>query len=96
MLCPSLRLAFVAAFIVPALGLIPARAQTSVVGDSACASAVEGWQEFATQENQGGHMDPPVFQTIQAEINHASDLCQSGHDAEARKTIEQSKRRHGY
>ncbi len=92
----STRLALAAALLVPLLGLVPARAQTSAEGDSACASAVEGWQDFATQENQGGHMDPPVFEKIQAEIGHASDLCQAGRGAEARKAIEQSKRRHGY
>ena len=92
----SMRLVLRTALLVAFSGLVPARAQTSAEGDTSCAGVIQRWQDFATQEDQGGHMDAPVFEKIQAEINHANDLCQSGQDAGARKAIEQSKRRHGY
>jgi hypothetical protein len=83
-----------AACLVSLLGVVPAQAQAE--DDNSCAGVIERWQAFATQESQGGHMDTPVFEKIQAEISRASDQCQAGQDASARKTIEQSKRRHGY
>lgn len=92
----SMRLALAAVLLGSVLGLGPAQAQASAEGDNSCAGVIERWQDFATQEDQGGHMDAPVFEKIQAEINHANDLCQSGQDAGARKAIEQSRRRHGY
>ena len=91
-----MRLAIATALLVPCLGPWPARAQAPGPEDSGCAGVVERWQTFAAQENQGGHMDPPVFEKIQAEIDRASDLCRSGQDAQARKAIAESMRRHGY
>ena len=41
-------------------------------------------------------MDVSVYNKIQTEIDQATALCQSGHDAQASKTIEASMRRHGY
>lgn len=75
---------------------IPVRAQTASPGDDGCMGAIEHWQSFAAEENQGGHMDLSVYNRIQNEIDRATALCQSGQDAQALKAIEGSKRRHGY
>ena len=88
---PAIAAAFLLSFIA-----CPSQAQTTAEGDNGCTGVIQRWQDFATQENQGGHMDPPVFEKIQAEINQANDLCQAGQDAGARRMIQQSKRRHGY
>ena len=73
-----------------------AEAQATSPPDDSCASVIDRWQDFADRENQGGHMDPSVFEKIQSEIGRATELCQSGHEAQAAKAIEQSRRRHGY
>lgn len=91
-----MRLAIAAALLVPSLGWSPARAQLSAPGDGGCASAIERWQAFAEQENQGGHMDTTVFDKIQAEIARANDLCQAGQDEQARRAVDASRHRHGY
>lgn len=87
-----MRLALTTALLAAALGTAPARAQQ----DGDCAAAVDSWQDFAARENQGGHMDTSVFEKIQAEIGRASALCQAGQDAQARRAVEESRRRHGY
>ena len=74
----------------------PARAQASSPEDGGCAGAIARWQAFATEENQGGHMDTPVFEAIQTDIGRAAASCQAGHEAEALRLVTASKRRHGY
>lgn len=87
-----MRLALTAALLAAAFGLAPARAQD----EGGCAGAIDRWQDFATRENQGGHMDTSVFEKIQAEIGRAGALCQAGEDAQARRQIAESRHRHGY
>jgi hypothetical protein len=61
-----------------------------------CAAVVARWQDFSGQEEKGGHMDDSVYKQIQAEIDRASQLCEAGQDAQARRAVAESKRRHGY
>lgn len=68
----------------------------AVPNGNGCAGAVARWQEFAGRESQGGHMDEAVYNQIQNEIDRASHLCEAGQDAQARKAVAESKRRHGY
>ena len=91
-----LALALPALAIVSLALTVPAAAQLLPSADDNCASVIDRWQGFAARENQGGHMDPSVFEKIQSEIDRASELCRSGHEAQAVKAIDQSRRRHGY
>lgn len=93
MTSPALTLT--AALLVALSSAAPARAQASAA-EEGCAGAIERWQAFAAQENQGGHMDTPVFEAIQADIARATASCQAGHEAEALRLVTASKRRHGY
>ena len=90
------RLAIAAALIASLAATVPAEAQATSPTDDGCASTIDQWQDFAARENRGGHMDPSVFEKIQGEIGRATELCQSGHEAQAVKAIDQSRRRHGY
>lgn len=94
MTSPALTLT--AALLVALSSAAPARAQASAAEEDGCAGAIERWQAFAAQENQGGHMDTPVFEAIQADIGRADASCQAGHEAEALRLVTASKRRHGY
>lgn len=78
----------------------PASAQTdpdeaAPQGDG-CAAVIARWQDFSGRESQGGHMDDSVHTQIQAEIDRASRLCGAGQDAQARRAVAESKRKHGY
>jgi hypothetical protein len=85
-----------AALLVALSSAAPARAQASPPDDAGCAGVIEHWPAFATEENQGGHMDTSVFDAIQTDIDRASASCQAGHAAEALRLVAASKRRHGY
>ena len=61
-----------------------------------CAAVVASWQEFSGEESRGGHMDESVYNQIQNEIDRASHLCEAGQDAQARRAVTESKRKHGY
>ena len=61
-----------------------------------CAGVIARWQDFAGRENRGGHMDTSVYSQIQGETDRADRLCQAGQDAQARRLVAESKRRHGY
>lgn len=91
-----MRLALAAVMIASIATTSSAAAQTSSAAGDGCAGVIDRWQGFAARENQGGHMDAPVFEKIQDEIARATELCQSGHEAQAVKLIEESRRRHGY
>lgn len=90
------RLALVTILFASLAATLHAEAQATSPPDDSCASVIDRWQDFADRENRGGHMDPPVFEKIQNEIGRATELCQSGHEAQAVKAIDQSRRRHGY
>ena len=90
------RLTLAAVLVAFLAATVPAAAQATSPTDDGCASVIDQWQDFAARENRGGHMDPSVFETIQSEIGRATELCQSGHEAQAVKVIDQSRRRHGY
>lgn len=88
-----------------ALGLLaaPALAQTAPDEDAPplpdgndCAAVIARWQDFSGRETKGGHMDESVYNQIQNEIDRADHLCQAGQDAQARRAVAESKRRHGY
>jgi hypothetical protein len=70
----------------------PALAQ----GAGSCADAVAGWGETAARENSGGFMGDSVYKRVQDEIARADGLCRAGQDAQARRAVAESKRRHGY
>lgn len=84
----------------------PALAQFGAPGDedapspvpdgNGCAAVIARWQEFSGRESQGGHMDESVYNQIQNDIDRASHLCEAGQDAQARKLVVESKRKHGY
>ena len=75
----------------------PDEAAASPVPDgNGCAGAIARWQGMAGRENDGGHMDLSVFDQIQNEIDRASHVCQAGQDAQARRLVVESMRRHGY
>lgn len=93
----ALALGFLAA------GAAPAPAQDDdppaadpVPNGNGCAGLIARWQDFSGRENQGGHMDTSVYDQIQNEIDRASHLCEAGQDAQARRAVAESKRRHGY
>ncbi len=89
-------LTFAAVLLVAATLSVPSRAQDASPDDDSCTGVIGRWQAFAAEENQGGHMDPPVFEAIQADIDRANALCQAGHDVDALRFVQGSKRRHGY
>ena len=82
----------------------PAPAQTDpdeaapspVPNGNDCAGVIARWQDFSGRESQGGHMDLAVYNQIQNDIDRASGLCQAGQDAQARRAVAESKRKHGY
>ena len=92
----GLGLAFSAAAPAPAQTDPDEAAPSPVPNGNHCASAIARWQDFSARENQGGHMDLSVFNQIQNEIDRASGLCQAGQDAQARRAVAESKRKHGY
>jgi hypothetical protein len=71
-------------------------APATVPDGNGCAGTIARWQGMAGRENTGGHMDQAVYDQIQNEIDRASHLCEAGQDAQARKLVAQSMRRHGY
>lgn len=74
----------------------PARAQDVPPDDGTCSGAIAHWQGVAAREDKGGFMDDSVFARIQGEIDRASALCGAGQDAQARRAVTESMRRHGY
>ena len=71
-------------------------APSPVPDGNGCAAVIARWQEFSGRESQGGHMDEAVYSQIQNDIDRASHLCEAGQDAQARRLVTESKRRHGY
>ena len=104
-----LRTFAVRAMLVAGLALAaasPALAQSGAPDDDAapspvpngndCAGVIARWQDFSGRESQGGHMDESVYNQIQNDIDRASHLCEAGQDAQARRLVADSKRKHGY
>ena len=78
------------------LAAVPPALAQAAPDDDGCAGVIARWREFSARENDGGHMDQPVFDQIQADIDRASRLCEAGQDAQARRLVTGSRRRHGY
>ena len=74
----------------------PPDAPNPVPNGNDCAGVIARWQDFSGRESKGGHMDDSVYSQIQNEIDRASHLCEAGQDAQARRAVAESKRRHGY
>ena len=68
----------------------------SLPSGNGCAAVVARWQAFSGEESRGGHMDDSVYNQIKTEIDRASQLCEAGQDAQARRAVTESKRKHGY
>lgn len=84
------------AIVAPALAQDAPDEDPPVPNGNGCAAVVARWQDFSGRENKGGHMDDSVYNQIQNEIDRASHLCEAGQDAQARRAVAESKRRHGY
>ena len=63
---------------------------------SGCAGDVARWQAVQANDYASGNVNLKIYNQIQGEIARASEVCQAGRDAEARKMVASSKARHGY
>jgi len=61
-----------------------------------CAGEIARWQAVQGNDYAGGNVSLKVYNQIQNEIDRAATLCESGQDAQARKMVSDSRRRHGY
>ena len=61
-----------------------------------CAGEIARWQALQGNDYAGGNVSLRVYNQIQNEIDRASTLCEAGQDAQARKLVAESRRRHGY
>ncbi len=61
-----------------------------------CAGEIARWQAVQGNDYGGGNVSLKVYNRIQNEIDRASTLCETGQDAQARKLVVESRRRHGY
>ncbi len=61
-----------------------------------CAGEIARWQAVQGNDYAGGNVSLKVYNQIQNEIDRASTLCEAGQDAQARKLVVESRRRHGY
>ena len=71
-------------------------APSPVPNGNGCAGVIARWQEFSGRESQGGHMDEAVYNQIQNDIDRASCPASQRWDAQARRLVTDSKRKHGY
>ena len=63
---------------------------------SGCAGDVARWQAVQANDYASGNVNLKIYNQIQAEIARASEACEAGRDADARKLVASSKSRHGY
>jgi hypothetical protein len=63
---------------------------------SGCANDIGRWKAVQENDYRMGQVNDNVYAEIQGEISAAQAACQSGKDAEARRMVADSKRRHGY
>ncbi len=61
-----------------------------------CAGDISRWQAVQANDYAGGNVSLKVYNQIQEEIARAATLCEAGQDAQARRLVGESKRRHGY
>ena len=61
-----------------------------------CAGAIARWQAEQGNDYASGNVSLQVYNQIQNEIDRAAAACQAGQDAQARKMVADSRRRHGY
>ena len=61
-----------------------------------CAGDIDRWQAVQGNDYAGGNVSPTVYRQIQGEIDRAAAACAAGQEAQARRMVAESKRRHGY
>ncbi len=61
-----------------------------------CSGEIARWQAVQANDYAGGNVSLKVYNQIQNEIDRAATLCEAGQDAQARKVVSDSRRRHGY
>lgn len=61
-----------------------------------CSGEVARWRAVQGNDYAGGNVSLKVYGQIQAEIDRAAAACEAGQDAQARRMVADSKRRHGY
>ncbi len=61
-----------------------------------CSGEIARWQAVQANDYAGGNVSLQVYNQIQNEIARAATLCEAGQDAQARRVVADSRKRHGY
>ena len=68
----------------------------SLPDGNGCAGAIARWQAEQGNDYASGNVSLQVYNQIQNEIARAGAACEAGQDAQARRMVADSRRRHGY